>query len=67
MLDASDVLVVLDQLERPGWWCGWMAAGALMPCWATAAGRTRTWTWSSPATTERQQNTRYPAWGSNLT
>jgi hypothetical protein len=67
MLDASDVVVVLDQLERAGlvvWLDGGWGVDALLGY----RGRPhRTWTWSSPATTARQHNTPYPAWGSNLT
>jgi hypothetical protein len=67
MLDASDVLVVLDQLERVGL-VVWLDGGwGVEACWATAAGRTGTWIWSSPATTARQHNKRCLAWGSNLT
>jgi hypothetical protein len=45
MLDADDVLVVLDRLERAGLEV-WLDGGwGSTRCWAAAAGRTRTWTW----------------------
>src|SRR5215207_226206 len=51
----------------PGWWSGWMVAGGLTRCWGARAGRIRTWTWSSTATTPRRHRRLWPGWDSATT
>src|SRR5215211_5254940 len=51
----------------PRWWSGWMAAGGLTRCWGARAGRIRTWTWSSTATTARRRRRPWPGWDSATT